>query len=277
MTVSINWIDNVLAIYDEISESMVLCLQCLAKHLLNVENYWVSWDNDFIDLKCQDNQNITETLFFLLENWKQAIVCTNYTICPEIERFYFDLHWAFGNQTIATDYLDELIAIGEKYQSHDLDSLIAFKCQVWQFLNQDYQAILNQYQHLPKVRQVMIDNLFNNNEFDKAILIVKEGIAQTADRFIKQAWYEKLLEIGKQINDKILIKENSRILAFYGNEFNADYLDLLKTHCNHEEWQKISGEISDELLQKRDYHLLAKFYEFHDNEIELFNGINRAF
>lgn len=88
--------------------------------------------------------------------------------------------------------------------------------------------------------------------------------------------YEKLLEIGKQINDKISIKENSRILAFYGNEFNADYLDLLKTHCSHEEWQKISGEISDELLQKRDYHLLAKFYEFHDNEIELFNGIKQS-
>lgn len=279
MMVAINWIDNILAIYedifDEISESIVLCLECLAKHLLNVENYWANWDNHFVDLNYQDNELI-ENLFILLESWKQAIIRSSYAVCPEIERFYFDLHWAFGNQTIATDYLDELIAIGEKYHSRDLDSLIAFKCQVWQFLNQDYQEILNKYQYLPKVRQVIIDNLLNNDEFDDAILMIKDGIKQTDNRLICQAWYKQLVEIGKQINDKTLIKENSRILAFYRNEFNADYLDLLKMHCNIQEWQKISSEISDELLQKRQYYLLTKFYEFNDNEIELVNSIKQS-
>lgn len=279
MTVAITWIDNVLAIYDdifdEISDSIVLCLECLAKHLLNVENYWANWDNHFVDLTYQDNKMI-ENLFILLEGWKQAIIRTNYAVCPEIERFYFDLHWAYGNQTIATDYLDELIAIGEKYHNCDLDSLIAFKCQVLQFLNQDYQEILNHYQHLPKVRQIIIDNLLNNHKFDDVILMIKDGIKQTDNRLICQSWYKQLVEIGKQINDKTLIQENSRILAFYRNEFRVEYLTLLKTHCTHQEWKVLSGEISNELLKNKHYYLLAKFYEFNDNEVELVNSIKQS-
>lgn len=280
MMVAITWIDTILAIYDdifdEIAESIVLCLECLAKWLFNIENYWANWDNHFVDLAYQENESIIETLFVLLESWRQAIVRTNYAICPEIERFYFDLYWAYGNQTIAIHYLDDLIKIGEKYHNRDLDVLIAFKCQVWQFLKKDHQEILNHYQHLPKVRQVIIDNLLNNHKFDDAILMIKDGIKQTDNRMICQAWYEQLVEIGKKINDKILIKENSRILAFYRNEFNEEYLNLLKTHCTVQEWQKISNEISDELLTSQRYYLLAKFYEFNGNEIELVNGIKQS-
>lgn len=65
-------------------------------------------------------------------------------------------------------------------------------------------------------------------------------------------------------------------MAFYRNEFNEEYLNLLKTHCTAQEWQKISNKISDELFQNKQYYLLARFYEFDDNEIQLFNRIKQS-
>lgn len=65
-------------------------------------------------------------------------------------------------------------------------------------------------------------------------------------------------------------------MAFYRNEFRAEYLTLLKTHCTQQEWQVLSDEISDKLLQNKQYYLLAKFYEFDDNKIALVNHIKQS-
>lgn len=237
MTVAITWIDNILAIYedifDEIADSIVLCLECLAKHLLNVENYWVNWDNCFVELNYQDNEMI-ENLFILLEDWRQAITRVSYTICPEIERFYFDLHWAYGNQTIATDYLDELLVMTEQHNHHDFDKILTIKIQALKALNQPVEHLMKKYLHLPKVFTLKVETLSANGEASQAIALLKERL-KTDNNII---WHKKLVEIGQKINDTILIREHSVIVMSANLTLDVDYLNIYKNTFNQNEWQQ---------------------------------------
>lgn len=180
MIVAITWIDTILAIYDdifdEISQSIEICLTVLGKHLFNIDDYQADWNADFLDNTCQVDKEFLDNLLVLLETWKDVTARTSYVISVEIERFYFDLHWAIDKKDIALTWLDELLVIAKCHNDYRFDNILKIKIQALHALNQPTEQLIDEYLHLPAICALKVGRLLDNGEVQKAVQLIKETI-----------------------------------------------------------------------------------------------------
>lgn len=263
MIVAITWIDTILAIYDdifdEISQSIEICLTVLGKHLFNIDDYQADWNADFLDNTCQVDKEFLDTLLVLLETWKDVTARTSYAISVEIERFYFDLHWAIDKKDIALTWLDELLVIAKCHNDYRFDNILKIKIQALHALNQPTEQLIDEYLHLPAICALKVDRLLDNGEVQKAVQLIKETI-QTGNN--NTNWHKKLVEIGQKDNDITLIREHSFDLITNNQTLDLVYLTIYKNTFDSHQWQEQKIFLEQQLSKQEQWFVLAEFYYY---------------
>lgn len=275
--IATTWIDVALStyddVYDEVNDTLMLCFGVLAKHCFGVENYQANWYQDFIPVTSQMDNDTIQQLSILADNWRQATLRNHYTSVASVERFWFDFLWSLNQQAEALHWLTQVIDTAIKFNHYELDSLLTFKWQVLAYLGQDSQDEMDKYLHLPKIRQLKIDNLLENAQFEQAIALVKDAIATSQNRNIVIDWHKLLLKIAQQTDNRQLIREQAEILAFYSAYIDTTAFEIWRqtfdNTTDNVTWQTVKNAKQQALLKAQNFITLAKFYQLEQQDSEL--------
>ncbi|MFW2176742.1 MULTISPECIES: SWIM zinc finger family protein [unclassified Moraxella] len=277
--IACTWIDIALStydeVYDEVDDTLILCLAVLSEQCFAINDYHADWYQDFMPVTSQMDNDMIQQLSILADSWRQGTLRGQYTSVTSIERFWFDFLWSLNQQDEAMKWLNQVIERAEKYQSYQLDSLLKFKWQVLDSLGQDTQAEIDKHLNLPKIRQLKIDRLLQKSQFDEAIALINEGIRTTKFQNQQTTWYEQLVQIGEQINDVKLVREISEILTFNNYELNKKYMAIWKNTFDNKDWEQVRNTTQNQLLKAKKYEILAKFYDLEGQDNELVNLLKK--
>lgn len=100
-------------------------------------------------------------------------------------------------------------------------------------------------------RRKVITNAIKNKNFDKAILIAKEGIKQDEKNKpgLLKDWYNFLLKIAQIQKDKEKVVEYARLLFIDNFSREQDYYKILKDNIPSEKWSEYVEDIIKEISE----------------------------
>jgi uncharacterized Fe-S cluster-containing MiaB family protein len=140
--------------------------------------------------------------------------------------------------------LDCLDAIHNEYekelaQSYKLELLRKYKDP------KEVEAFINENISNSKIRKQEIEKSFENQDFDKAMALAKDGIAcdEQSKPGLAKEWYDWLLKIALAQNDtpNIIKLARYRLIKSFGS--SLDYYQILKNTVDPDQWHPFLEEI----------------------------------
>ncbi|MGB4205157.1 MAG: SWIM zinc finger family protein [Bacteroidales bacterium] len=127
------------------------------------------------------------------------------------------------------------------------------------------------------LRRIAIQKAMKNADYEKAILLAKEGISYDLKEKpgLAKEWYDWLLKIAQAQNDTEKIIEYARFLLIDNFRHEQDYYQILKLHVKPEKWNTFIKAVIQELTTKKrwlDTDLIANIFikeEWWDKLLEL--------
>jgi hypothetical protein len=117
----------------------------------------------------------------------------------------------------------------------------------------------------PELRRKALIKAINDNNFDKAETLAKDGIAEDSNDKpgLALEWYDWLLKIALKKNDRNKIIEYARYLFVDGFRHDQDYYSILKKHSEPTEWNNFVEGMIAEIRRKghwSEIDVIAKIY-----------------
>lgn len=200
------------------------------------------------DMAKQDNSEEVKTELF------------NYCITTFNKRLFEDWDWHIGILNIAKKLIDNeedadiilkcLDTLNGEYekeraQSLKLDIITKYKDA------KEVQRFIDKYITNPSIRNTVIKQAVNNNDFEKAIKLCTNGIEyDKKDKpGLLKKWYNWLLKIAQVQNNKTKIIEYSRYLLIDNFHPEQDYYQILKKEIEPDKWKNFLEDIIKEITQ----------------------------
>lgn len=196
-----------------------------------------------------------------------------------------DMLMQVSTRTMSPD--DSLRLLDEQIRQHatdyDLHVYVERKIDLLRKNGRDAEADDVERQHiaLPQIRQIVVDRLIGNSDYDKAIACVDGGIAEAEkNHHILEAdkWRKCILGIYEQTGNEAKQIEVCRLL-FKSSGGCLDYYHKLKALVAEAEWKPFLTELLNEANLSRRYTgwgcNLADIYVEEGDEENLYNFIMR--
>lgn len=127
--------------------------------------------------------------------------------------------------------------------------------------DKDAEAVIKQNLDLEDISIMRYEQLMDDHLYDKAIALCKKKITNVPGGWKARYWYEKLLEIGRRMDDKKIISEAARWLFFHVTEKQEDYYHTFHECFSEDEWPANRDKLFSESKGKVDAGTLFKFFE----------------
>ncbi len=201
----------------------------------------------------------------------------NYCITAFKKRLFDGWDWHTGILNIAYDLIDNednadiiikcLDTINGEYekervQSFKLDIISKYKDA------EEVQKFIDKHITNSSIRNTEIEKAVNNKDFEKAIILCKDGIEyDKKDKpGIVKKWYNWLLKIAQSQNNKLKIIEYSRYLFIDNFHTEQDYYQLLKQEIEPNRWKDFLEDIIKEITPKGGWKYNGLVREIYINE-----------
>lgn len=149
---------------------------------------------------------------------------------------------------IILNYLDSLNGEYEREsaQSYKLELLRKYKDP------KDVEEFINKNISNYKIRKQEIEKAFENQNFERAITLAKDGIAcdEESKPGLAKDWYDWLLKIALLQNDTLNIIKYARYRLIENFGSSLDYYQILKNTIEPEKWHSFLEEIIEEVTPK---------------------------
>lgn len=149
---------------------------------------------------------------------------------------------------IILNYLDSLNGEYEREsaQSYKLELLRKYKAP------KDVEEFINKNISNYKIRKQEIEIAFENQNFERAIALAKDGIAcdEASKPGLAKDWYDWLLKIALLQNDTPTIIKYARYGLIENYRGTQDYYQILKNTIKPEKWYSFLEEIIQEVTPK---------------------------
>lgn len=149
---------------------------------------------------------------------------------------------------IILNYLDSLNGEYEREsaQSYKLELLRKYKDP------KDVEEFINKNISNYKIRKQEIEKAFENQNFERAITLAKDGIAcdEESKPGLAKDWYDWLLKIALLQNDTLNIIKYARYRLIENFGSSLDYYQILKNTIEPEKWHSFLEEIIKEVTPK---------------------------
>lgn len=197
-----------------------------------------------------------------------------YCISTFKQKLFEGWDWHLGILHIAGDLIDNekeadiilncLESVNGEYereyaQSYKLELLRQYKDQ------KDVEEFINKNISNSKIRKQEIEKAFENQSFERAIALAKDGITcdEQSKPGLAKDWYDWLLKIALVQNDKPKIIEYARFRLIENFRATQDYYQILKNTIEPEKWHPFLEEIIKEVTPKNRWtytELIRKIY-----------------
>lgn len=197
-----------------------------------------------------------------------------YCISAFKQKLFEGWDWHLGILHIAGDLIDNekeadiilncLESVNGEYereyaQSYKLKLLRQYKDQ------KDVEEFINKNISNSKIRKQEIEKSFENQSFERAIALAKDGITcdEQSKPGLAKDWYDWLLKIALVQNDKPKIIEYARFRLIENFGATQDYYQILKNTIEPEKWHPFLEEIIKEVTPKNRWtytELIRKIY-----------------
>lgn len=197
-----------------------------------------------------------------------------YCISAFKQKLFEGWDWHLGILHIAGDLIDNeneadiilncLESVNGEYereyaQSYKLELLRQYKNQ------KDVEEFINKNISNSKIRKQEIEIAFENQNFERAIALAKDGITcdEQSKPGLAKDWYDWLLKIALVQNDKPKIIEYARFRLIENFGATQDYYQILKNNIEPEKWHPFLEEIIKEVTPKNRWtytELIRKVY-----------------
>ena len=197
-----------------------------------------------------------------------------YCISAFKQKLFEGWDWHLGILHIAGDLIDNeseadiilncLESVNGEYereyaQSYKLELLRQYKDQ------KDVEEFINKNISNSKIRKQEIEKAFENQNFERAIALAKDGITcdEQSKPGLAKDWYDWLLKIALVQNDKPKIIEYARFRLIENFGATQDYYQILKNNIEPEKWHPFLEEIIKEVTPKNRWtytELIRKIY-----------------
>jgi hypothetical protein len=197
-----------------------------------------------------------------------------YCISAFKQKLFEGWDWHLGILHIAGDLIDNekeadiilncLESVNGEYereyaQSYKLELLRQYKDQ------KDIEEFINKNISNSKIRKQEIEKAFENQSFERAIALAKDGITcdEQSKPGLAKDWYDWLLKIALVQNDKPKIIEYARFRLIENFGATQDYYQILKNTIEPEKWHPFLEEIIKEVTPKNRWtytELIRKIY-----------------
>lgn len=197
-----------------------------------------------------------------------------YCISAFKQKLFEGWDWHLGILQIAGDLVDNekeadiilncLESVNGEYereyaQSYKLELLRQYKEQ------KDVEEFINKNISNSKIRKQEIEKAFENQNFERAIALAKDGITcdEQSKPGLAKDWYDWLLKIALAQNDKPKIIEYARFRLIENFGATQDYYQILKNTIEPEKWHPFLEEIIKEVTPKNRWtytELIRKIY-----------------
>jgi len=201
----------------------------------------------------------------------------NYCITAFKKRLFDGWDWHTGILNIAYELIDNeddadiiikcLDTVNGEYekeraQSFKLDIISKYKDA------EEVQKFIDKHITNSSIRNTEIEKAVNNKDFEKAIILCKDGIEyDKKDKpGIVKKWYNWLLKIAQSQNNKLKIIEYSRYLFIDNFHPEQDYYQLLKQEIEPNRWKDFLEDIIKEITPKGGWKYNGLVREIYINE-----------
>lgn len=130
-----------------------------------------------------------------------------------------------------------------------------------------------------RIRDIAIQKALGNNEFNKALGLVKDGIkllGNSSNTFVVDLYYLKLLKIYQALEDNDNIIETAKYLLLNYHHEVREHYDILKQLVPQERWELFLERLIDEATRFKTWYcddLVRKIYVWEEKWDELFDNI----
>lgn len=248
--------------YGDVASIALQILRSIGKHYV-VDQYWEYYDDYFaLEMDC----NYAEKYLMLLgkmqavpDELKEAILKSLDAI-SKMEgyvsyQFYNVFKLKKDFDLYARPQMEMLVQINEMLAKKNirrkaLIELVERKIELLYLLNYDEnaEATFDQYQYLPEIRKLWVGILINNELYEKALLVLDEGIRMEKENNIilnTKSWLEDKLAIYHKMGDIANVINLAQKL-FIDCKGSLSYYSLLKQVVPHEEWKSFYNELIEQ-------------------------------
>lgn len=138
------------------------------------------------------------------------------------------------------DVLTEIDQRLETAQDYEKEDIILRKIRFMQSRDLDIEDLVQKYIHMNAVRQIAFEQLMEQGEYDKALILAQKGLQEMkeANFFSREFdWNEAILDCFlKQGNLKKVLSHTEKIIIQRRGWKFEKYYQTLKAYTNPEEW-----------------------------------------
>ncbi len=186
----------------------------------------------------------------------------DYFVSAFEEEIYYDWDWHFGMLELAVRILTDdneaqrIVSQLDKKQFSDYGQETAQNIRLQIIIKtkgeKEAEKYLEQNISNSDFRSKVITNAIQNKNYDKAILIAKEGIKQNEKDKpgLLKDWYNLLLIIAQKQKDKDKVVEYARWLFVDNFSDEQDYYKILKDNIPSDKWTEFIEDIIKEIKRK---------------------------
>lgn len=131
--------------------------------------------------------------------------------------------------------------------------------------NTDVKDVIDQYLYLPKIREVKLNQLIDNKQYQDALALIEEGIKIAKDKDHRGTvtdWKEKQLLIYQELKDSEKVLSLSEDLFYTGRD-GMQYFRILKSIISKSQWPDYLERLLEKMETGRQWglnHVLAEIY-----------------
>lgn len=288
------WVNQLIDYYapyldeSDIDEMLTPALIVFGKVIFGVQNYdHVYPSKDFTVYTSKIDSEMAGYLRPFFDDWQQVKGDCDSTF----QRFWFDFLVAQQEFDTLKTWLNQKIALYQKQDSYALNEFLMLKLAVLQHLKQfsEVNAVLVEFQYLPKIRQIMVNNCLKDGHIEQAIHLIQDGIDVAKKRnhngTVKD-WESQLINIAEKyptnIDKNSLVRKYHFEQVFRYGSINEPNYHAWKATFTNEEWLKERDKLQAQLLEKlpkpdnsvrysvfdshSDVAQLAQFYDLEQQE-----------
>ena len=186
----------------------------------------------------------------------------DYFVSAFEEEIYYDWDWHFGMLELAVRILTDdneaqrIVSQLDKKQFSDYGQETAQNIRLQIIIKtkgeKEAEKYLEQNISNSDFRSKVITNAIQNKNYDKAILIAKEGIKQNEKDKpgLLKDWYNLLLIIAQKQKDKDKVVEYARWLFVDNHSGEQDYYKILKDNVPPDKWTEFVEDILREVREE---------------------------
>ncbi len=224
----------------------------------------------FIDAAMELLSNLTQEK--LPKTLKEEMF--TYIVTSFKQKIFEGWDWHLGILYIAVDLIDEesdadtiLSCLDLVTDNYEIEQAQSFKLElIKRFKSKDeVEKYINKNISNPSIRKQEIEKAFESKNFDRAKELSKDGIkCDEKDKpGLVKVWYNWLLKVAQQQNDKSKIIEYARFLFIDNYHPEQDYYQILKEHIEDKNWHPFLEEVIKEITPKNKWtysELIRKIY-----------------